>query len=658
MNKKVSSVEKLRPLNIPLYELFTDDSQNQEIVVKLNSMVQRLNESGHITNKVVSYWNQVIDWVLNEGLTESTNKKIDEYIQNGTFDVILEQLVTEKSGELEAILTDLRENGTGIDSFAREELAGVTLQLTQTDEKISMLPKEVDKLALFFWKLRNKQPVSITCMGDSMTYGSDFNSSDKLLPTGGADDGTPHVATRAKMNYPASLENYLNQVYGNTVTVVNHGFSGDGTKKGYNHWNASGSDLCIICYGINDATNANVDYMGNVEEYLHWYRKIIERELKNNTAVVLMTPTKQIITSDGGVASRVDVDVFGNAVRNLADEYGLKVIDGQELLMNYSASIYSDSTHLNGTGYNILGARIASLFVGRGILKPFIVSTEQFQGVIPYQHSTIYQGGNVVFSSYYPTPSEHIEGRGAGALLKTGDKLFFSIYTENDGMVVIPSMFSDSVNLTVRLSLDFGVPQADYSNDYYFGRPSISGVDVEYSNSFVDIEKSKFLSDGIFSSKFIKPTKDNMLYIPTKGWHTITLEVVNVDNTITVHGLEYFLHTRMSDRFGDKVIYPTLESGVTNFYSYPLSVKKTVDNLVVINGVLNTIPTDRPTVLTIIPTEYRPSVNTAFIVPLSTSTSGGYGVISVQSSGEVRLVYTSSDVAYCALNGIIYQVAN
>lgn len=532
-----------------------------------------------------------------------------------------------------------------------------TSEIDQINISIADKANETDLFSNFLWKLRNKSNVTICCMGDSITYGSDFISSDKRNPdTTKTDNGISHTATRASVTYPEALQNYLSQVYGNIITVLNHGFSGDGTKNGYEHWNASNSDLCIINYGINDATNTNIEYMGDVKEYLIWYRKIIERELRNGTAVIILKPTRQrLIIGSNDTDSRVDVDIFSNACELLAKEYNLPCIDGQEMLMNYSASIYSDETHLNGIGYNILGARISSIFIGEGISNPFEVTNQSFQGVEPHIHSVIYNGGSLNISQYYPTADDNITNQGTAATINSGDKLYFSFYSENDGLVAIPTLYTSSTNLVARLSLDFGVQSSDYNNDYDFGRVTGTSTNPELPSTVIDIPKSLFDSAGVYSGAFFKTINNPMIYISKKGWHTICIEILSGTGGVTVHGLEYYYYNILKNKFGEKIEL-TLLNGTTNYYSYPLTALKSSDGKIVINGVINNITSTKPATVATLPADFCPSVNLTFVVALSSSASGGYAVVLITPSGNINIVFMSTTVAYCNLNGITFQV--
>jgi lysophospholipase L1-like esterase len=536
------------------------------------------------------------------------------------------------------------------------------LQNLIATDKEDVIQKSANLYSTFEKKIRDKQAIKIVVRGDSTVYGSDFASLDVRPPTGTADDGTAHVANKASTTFPEALSTYLNSVNGGNVTVINQGYSGDGTKKGYTHWNpVVGADVTIMSYGINDAGNSAIEYMGDVAEFLKWYRLMIERELNNGTAVILMTPQKQriVATSDDGY--RTDIDVFSGAVKMLAKEYNLPLIDGQTIFKNYPADLYSDYTHLNGRGYTVMGGRIAAALLGKGVSHPFEVDGQSFQGVISFTDGTVYQGGFWANNEYYPTSEENETGMGTGAVLAAGEKLHFPFYAKSDNMIAVPSMFSSNANMRVKVSLDFDNVNADYSNSYDFGRKALSNTDLpKPPSSFVLSQPNFNAGSGIHSGAYIEAMSDiGLIVIPYKGFHMITVEVISdsTGGTITVHGMQYYDAGRLSGARNTKEQLLDLQNGITNYYTGdPTSIFIDQNGRVDITGVLNNIPsTPRPLLIATVPTDFAPKANKAFNVSLSSSTGGGYANISVQTNGEIYLNYMSTPVAYCQLNGITYR---
>lgn len=517
--------------------------------------------------------------------------------------------------------------------------------LSRLIDNTSLKEASAKLLSEFYLKLRKNEGVSITFMGDSIIYGSDFNSTDKRPPsTILTDSGETHTATRASTTMTEAVEKYINQVYSN-VTIENKGYSGDGTKKGYHHWKVSNGDLIIMNYGINDASNVNTGYMGDIKEYTLWYRKLIERELLNGTPVILISPTKQkpLVTD----SYRTDVDVYAQVVKLLSKEYNLPVIDGSMLMKNYQSELYSDATHFNGEGYDVLGARVTASLIGRGINQPFCVSDGSFQGVVPFYHSSILRGVPLANSPYYPTAQEMEIGKGVAAYLEEGKKIYFSFYSEENDLVVLPSLFSSSDSFKIRMSLDFGVSQAGYGDAMKVGRQEVTSESFPLANSSVEIGKDSLSKNGVLSVYNSKNSlKFPRLHIPCTGWHTVELEVI--EGYSTVYGLNFINYNQMKQSsYSESIIDPV--NGVTNFYPIGSFIFKR-NNEVEIQASFDTIPKERPVTLFNLPEGYRPRMNLNIITALSSSTLGGYGIVSIKQSGAVDLVYTSIDVSWCNIN--------
>lgn len=51
---------------------------------KINKIIKRLNELGQITSDLMAKWNEIYEWVLNEGLSEAVKNKLNEWLLDGT----------------------------------------------------------------------------------------------------------------------------------------------------------------------------------------------------------------------------------------------------------------------------------------------------------------------------------------------------------------------------------------------------------------------------------------------------------------------------------------------------------------------------------------------------------------------------------------------
>ena len=143
-------------------------------------------------------------------------------------------------------------------------------KLSSQLDRINKLKKlSTDLYSKFQYKLRRTDELlTIIFQGDSTIYGTDTSSVDKRPIYGTlTDNGVAHKVTRASVTMPEHFATLINSVYSSRITVINKGYSGDGTKSGCEHWNPGEADLKVFEYGINDASNSNIEYMGNVETF-------------------------------------------------------------------------------------------------------------------------------------------------------------------------------------------------------------------------------------------------------------------------------------------------------------------------------------------------------------------------------------------------------
>ena len=387
-------------------------------------------------------------------------------------------------------------------------------------------------MAQFLRNLRKGSPVTIACMGDSLTYGHDTTSSDKRnADTTPCDDGSKHSFTRASITYPEALQKYLNKIYSNNVTVINRGYSGDYVKKGIDRWNKKhGANLTIIMYATNDSRASYVpeQYRGNIEEFLKWYEQAIIREILWGKSVVVFSPPKLQSFGD------LDIDTFAFALYQLGAKYNIPVIDSELFTINYNG-INSDGVHFNGIGYEIFGAKVSSLFVADNLFNP----TKIKSGVKLLNRRTI---DSFVLKGQYSytassgayTPSELNNTGGSLLNLNTGSKVTYSFYCDEDDLYIVPYIYTTSNK--VKIMLDYGLKSCENSLDASIGKGATvldnNKTVIEYINSgqLLINKDEAFLNNA------------ECLRIPTKGWHTLT--IVNehselTGGTLALNGIEF-----------------------------------------------------------------------------------------------------------------------
>lgn len=207
---------------------------------------------------------------------------------------------------------------------------------------------------------------TIVCLGDSITYGQDTTSADKVAPV------APNVQPHSPVPYPLKLQASLNKIYNvSGIAVINNGFSGDTATQGYSRWTSNvGAHLAIVMYGINDAKVTGI----SVAEYVKSMTAIVKRYNAWGTGVVIMTSTS---ISQGTADSQVEP--YRAAAISVARMFGCPVLHADVIgLNNVQPDIYSDATHFNTAGYTLIGNAVATFIASGGLaMSPTVVASEK-----------------------------------------------------------------------------------------------------------------------------------------------------------------------------------------------------------------------------------------------------------------------------------------
>lgn len=387
-------------------------------------------------------------------------------------------------------------------------------------------------------KLRNDAGVTICCLGDSLTYGYDTQSSDRLDGSIYGINGSQ--TDRASKQYPESLEDCLNSVYGDgKVTVINRGYSGDTAATSYDRWQIpSGADVTVIMLGTNDA-NSSWGTKVDVETYIDNYEKLLLREVFWNSAVVIAIPP----TSSS--ASNRNLDIFRNALVILAYKYGIPVVDVTEFISIYNYDspeygIHSDGTHFNGRGYEIIGAKMAAVFLGELFDNPVITqdkilaSRQALDGFTLGRGSYMREGEGGSF-----TPNDRV------CKIPTGGVITYSFYLESDTFVYPVAWVPASTEM--ELLVDFGTIRPLSLLNY-------KSVEPAGEQKYVYNRAVSYTLKDIYGN-----TEEKHPVIYGKGWHTVTIRNVSSSGTIVMNALS-FLQSKLKENKVDIAGYYTVLS--------------------------------------------------------------------------------------------------
>jgi hypothetical protein len=93
----ITGVNTLAPMFIQKYERYlpTAFDESPSLLQKVNKVIVYLNQIGEITNDVVEQWNTVMQWIVDGGITDTINDKIDALILSGELDQMLLNAITD-----------------------------------------------------------------------------------------------------------------------------------------------------------------------------------------------------------------------------------------------------------------------------------------------------------------------------------------------------------------------------------------------------------------------------------------------------------------------------------------------------------------------------------------------------------------------------------
>ncbi|MBC1937198.1 BppU family phage baseplate upper protein [Listeria grandensis] len=382
-----------------------------------------------------------------------------------------------------------------------------------------------------FEKLKAGQAVKILCYGDSLTYGYDIYSADRRpadqVPTS---NGTKHVRERASTTYPEALQLALQEVYAG-VTVQNWGYSGDTVITSYPHWDGinPNADITLLMLGHNDSKDAKE----SMSAFLAGYRKIAERALAWGSAIIFLTPPRQKSATD------FTVDVYSQAVMQLAKEYQAPVVDMSELTAGIAADFYSDSVHFSAKGYNFIGKKLASIFLGKTLLNSNVVGANDALNVIKEISGVQYKGNCTLgFSAYYPTEDNSEVGKGTALVLNPQGRAYFSFCADENNLLILPTVFAGSGTLQLKVSMDFEAETANNNNSYVFNTTSPRVMNKSLKSTvYTTSDLNWYSARGLHIDGKINASK--LIYAARKGYYTICIENLDPTYSVNLFSLEF-----------------------------------------------------------------------------------------------------------------------
>lgn len=409
-------------------------------------------------------------------------------------------------------------------------------------------------IATAMQKLRTGKLVDIAFHGDSVFWAFDQYSENKVPTSITSDNGHEFPLSYGYCTNPIKIpdcfEEAIKTVYGtDKIAITRKIWTGDTVLKAFEHWNETKSDFCVFNYGINDSmgSHVNITYKGKIDLFLEGYRKLIQRELEHGTAVILLTPVKQMMIQDDlDTTTRAMIDVYERAVFDLGREFNCPVIDGNLLVKNFDNTLSLDFTHFIPDGNQAIGYRMVAPFVGQSMHEPKIVTDGSYLGA-NYQidNVNIVEPAKLVSDDTSPNISAMMNSqdlvtiqRSTGGLQinvdNTGGKAVWSFYADRDGLVVIPNLACTSTTATIRMKLDFGAVQGAWSN--YFNCVGTDDINRDYK------EPTSIESTGVVANWGKHRVGETpVIKMVSEGWHTVEISATGLaeGETLNIYGLSF-----------------------------------------------------------------------------------------------------------------------
>lgn len=474
---------------------------------------------------------------------------------------------------------NFKEDGTyyGANEFNRMDKAIYNLYHGASSSSGSkFIKKQTENLGNAMKKLRmGSDDVEVCFFGDSVFYAMSYKTAPEDIWV--YEDCVPDINTntevgstfncaysvkyntnpvRNKVTIYDAFRDMANRVFNNKIQIKKKIFCGHTAKWAYEDYYASESDFCIINFGINDAMGAHVigrfdkdnneTYRGDVTQYITYMRLLIEREIEGGTAVILLGPVKQLLqqSESGDTTEKTMIDVYEQVCEQLAMEYGVPFINGNDMTKNFGMDLCTDFTHFSAEGNRSIGCRLVAPFVGQSPLKPLVVNSNSYLGVHPQLDNVNISGSaEFAYTDISPNPSVAMSSgnlvyplvgvdKGIQVSAEAGGKVVWSFYCEEEGMVVVPSLYTESEGVGATMKLDFGVTQPQWSNYWYF---NANRGDKEPSTIEINNSDLKAKGSGKNYDASVISSTDPVLRITSKGWHTIEITPLFEETAITTY---------------------------------------------------------------------------------------------------------------------------
>lgn len=386
---------------------------------------------------------------------------------------------------------------------------------------------------------------NINCYGDSITYGqalpSTSGATNRIGDPTGFGDGGSHSQWQFNDPWPSVLESELNKYFDTACTVANRGYSGARCYSGYlAHQTPDDAGISLIMYGVNEtlfattngtvANGLRISVLDGPVAYKQAIKRFAIREILRGNTVVLMSCLNFASATgwDGTIASSTkSMKAYDEQLKAVSIELGLLYVDFKAEITNSYATnrICQDGVHPNAVGHEIIGSKLASLFL-TGHKK--VTKVRSGDKIIANQAiSNVAQKNSVVTLSNAGSYTPPFLGSNTVTVAVTSSApLVFAFYADQDDLIVWPEMVVNATTATIKLSN--GVEQSEYLLDGAIGKTvGVNSAAPAAVTASPDSSKAIVESGSVRHGQATDSVLDSdngFIHIATKGYYTLSIE--------------------------------------------------------------------------------------------------------------------------------------
>lgn len=141
MKPIINSFDALAPLIVQKYErqLPTAFDESTSLLSKMNKIIEQLNRIGQLTNDTVDQWNQAMEWVMNDGLSEAIVDLMNQWLNDGTLAQIINTDVFNMKADTTYVNTELGKKANTFD--VNTQFSTVNTQISTLDDSLKPVAK-------------------------------------------------------------------------------------------------------------------------------------------------------------------------------------------------------------------------------------------------------------------------------------------------------------------------------------------------------------------------------------------------------------------------------------------------------------------------------------------------------------------------------------